>query len=83
MDIHNEELWISIIGIMDMYISIYGYPQIELWISMNRIMDIHNRIIDIHNCFMDIHDSITDILKPIMDIKNSYLLISLIDYGYS
>ena len=49
MDINNS--------IMDFHNSIHGYPQYgtmgihksELWISINRIMDIHNRIMDIHN----------------------------------
>ena len=53
-----------------MHISNYGYPQIELWISTNRIMDIHNPIMDIHNPIMDIHNSIMDRHKPIMGIKN-------------
>ena len=50
----------------------YGNPSIDLWISINRIMDIHKsnygcqqielwistnrRIMDIHNRIMDIHN---------------------------
>ena len=43
-----------------------------LWISINRIMDIHKsaRITDIHNIIMDIHNIIMDIHNIIMDIHN-------------
>ena len=46
---------------MDIHKSNYGYPQIELWISINIFMDIHNWFIDIHNSIMDIRDWIVDI----------------------
>ena len=63
---------------MDIHKSNYGHPQIDLWISINRlIMDIHKLIMDIHYSIMDIHKSIMDIHKSarIMDIHN-------INHGY-
>ena len=65
----------------DIHNSIFGYPKIELWISIihrdfwiskNVFQDIHNSIMDIHNSFKDIHNSFMDIHDSFMDIHNSF-----------
>ena len=61
MDLHNSELWRSII------------PELLLALFMDLhdwIMDLHNWIMDIHNSIMDIHNSIMDIHNWIMEIHN-------------
>ena len=52
-----------------------GTKALWLWISINRIMDIHKFITDIHKSarIMDIHNIITDIYKSILDIHNSIM----------
>ena len=55
---------------MDIHKSIDGYPKIELWISINRlIMDIHNRIMDIQ-------------IELWISINQEELWISQYNYGY-